>query len=876
MAVIGHIWERKYAMSFNTNRFTTKSYEAIQAAQNAAERNGNSQVEPEHLLLALLEQGDGVVPQVLTTLNIAVGALKQQVAAEISKLPRVSGSNMQVQVGPRTRQVILKAHDELGQFGDEYVSTEHLLLALLDHAGGGAERVLKASGLTRQNLLNALRQVRGSQRVTSPDPEGTYAALQQYGRDLTDLAQRGKLDPVIGRDEEIRRVIQILSRRTKNNPVLIGEPGVGKTAIVEGLAARIIRGDVPESLKSNKVVSLDMGALIAGAKYRGEFEERLKAVLKEIQDRDDIILFIDELHTVVGAGAAEGALDASNMLKPMLARGELHMVGATTLDEYRKHIEKDAALERRFQPVMVDQPDVEDTISILRGLKERYEAHHGVRITDGALVAAAVLSDRYIADRFLPDKAIDLVDEAAARLRMEITSDPQELDDLKRRMMQLEIEREALKREKDQASRERLEKLERDLANLREQRGGLEAQIQRERSELEQIQELKTRIDETRATIERAQREQNWARASELQYGTLPSLENQLHGAEARLTSSGSALLRQEVTQQDIAEVIARWTSIPVTKLLEGEVEKLVKMEERLHARVIGQEEAVQAVSNAVRRSRAGLQDPNKPLGSFLFLGPTGVGKTELARALAEFLFDDETALIRIDMSEYQEKHTVARMIGAPPGYVGYDEGGQLTEAVRRKPYSVVLFDEIEKAHPDVFNVLLQVLDDGRLTDGQGRVVNFKNVVAIMTSNIASALIQEMTQDEDDEEEIRKAVLRELREQFRPEFLNRVDETIVFRPLSRAQIGAIVEIQLQRLRKLLGERKLTLELTPAARAKLADEGYDPVYGARPLKRAIQQHIQNPLALKLLQGEFPERSTIVVDVAGGGEFVFRKA
>ena len=861
-------------MTFNTNRFTQKSHEAITAAQNAAERNGNSQAEPEHLLTALLDQGDGVVPQVLTTLNIAVGALKQQTATEIGKLARVSGSNVQTQVGQRLRTVILKAHDELGQFGDEYVSTEHLLLALLDHGGGGAERVLRASGLSRQSLLNALRQVRGSQRVTSPNPEGTYAALQQYGRDLTDLAQRGKLDPVIGRDEEIRRVMQILSRRTKNNPVLIGEPGVGKTAIVEGLAARIVRGDVPESLKSNQVITLDMGALIAGAKYRGEFEERLKAVLKEIQERDDIILFIDELHTVVGAGAAEGAMDASNMLKPMLARGELHLVGATTLNEYRKYIEKDAALERRFQPVMVDQPSVEDTISILRGLKERYETHHGVRITDGALVGAAVLSDRYISDRFLPDKAIDLVDEAAARLRMEITSDPQELDDLKRRMTQLEIERVALKQEKDSASRERLEKLEQELANLREQRGGLEAQIQRERQELEQVGKIKEQLDTTRVEIERAEREYDFNKAAELKYGTLAGLEKQLAEVEAVLDTKGSALLRQEVGQPDIAEVISKWTGIPVSKLLEGEVEKLIKMEDRLHERVIGQEEAVTAVSNAVRRSRAGLSDPNRPLGSFLFMGPTGVGKTELARALAEFLFDDDGAMIRIDMSEYQEKHTVARLIGAPPGYVGYDEGGQLTEAVRRKPYSVVLFDEIEKAHPDVFNVLLQVLDDGRLTDGQGRVVSFRNVVVIMTSNLASPLIQEMTQDGDSIDEIRTAVLRELRELLRPEFLNRIDELIVFRPLSRAQIGTIVEIQLDQLRKLLAERKLSLELTPAARAKLADEGYDPVYGARPLKRAIQQRIQNPLAISLLQGEFPERSTIVVDVANG-EFNFTK-
>ncbi|GAC1651329.1 MAG: ATP-dependent chaperone ClpB [Herpetosiphon sp.] len=862
-------------MAFNTNRWTEKSQEALVNTQNIAERNGNAQVEPEHLLLALLEQNEGVVPQVLSKLNIVVGTLAQEITTEINRLPRVSGSGLQVNIAPRLRQVLVKAHEELAQFGDEYVSTEHLLLALLS-SGGAAQRLLQNAGLNRDKLLLALREVRGTQRVTSATPEGTYAALEQYGRDLTELARRGKLDPVIGRDEEIRRVIQILSRRTKNNPVLIGEPGVGKTAIVEGLAQRVVRGDVPEALKDRRVITLDMGALVAGAKYRGEFEERLKAVLKEIQEREDVILFIDELHTVVGAGAAEGAMDAGNMLKPMLARGELRMVGATTLDEYRKHIEKDAALERRFQPVLVEQPSVEDTISILRGLKERYETHHGVRITDGALVAAAMLSDRYIADRFLPDKAIDLMDESAARLRMEITSDPQELDDLKRRMMQLEIEREALNKEKDAASKDRLDKIEQTLANLRERRSALEAQLQSERQVLQRIQQIKEQIDATRVEIERAQRNYDYNKAAELQYGHLMRLEQELSEAELQLKTASNHLLKQEVDAQDIAEVVARWSGIPVSKLMEAEVEKLVKMEDRLHLRVIGQDEAVRAVADAVRRSRAGLQDPQRPIGSFLFLGPTGVGKTELARALADFLFDDEQATIRLDMSEYMEKHTVARLVGAPPGYVGYEEGGQLTEAVRRRPYSVVLFDEIEKAHPDVFNMLLQILDDGRLTDGQGRSVNFKNTVVIMTSNLGSPIIQEMTQRGSSQDAVRIRVLEELRSHLRPEFLNRIDEVIVFNPLSRAQIGQVVEIQLGHLRKLLAERKLQLELSDQGRERLAEEGYDPVYGVRPLKRVIQQRLQNALALKLLQGEFRDGDTIVVDVAADGGFTFHKA
>jgi ATP-dependent Clp protease ATP-binding subunit ClpB len=854
------------------NRFTEKSQQALQQAQALAERRQNQAIEVEHLAAALLGEPSGLASAILSAAGIAPQAVRAAIEKELEKLPQVSGGGSagQAYVSPRLGRVLRQAEDEAKQLKDEYTSVEHIVLALLEDAGATG-KALRAAGLRRETLMEALRKVRGSQRVTSQNPEGTYQALEKYGRDLTKLAAQGKVDPVIGRDEEIRRVIQVLSRRTKNNPVLIGEPGVGKTAIVEGLAHRVIRGDVPEGLKNKKIVTLDMGALIAGAKFRGEFEERLKAVLKEVtESAGEIILFIDELHTVVGAGAAEGAMDAGNLLKPMLARGELHCIGATTLDEYRKHIEKDPALERRFQPVIVDQPSVEETISILRGLRERYEVHHGVRIKDAALVSAAVLSHRYISDRFLPDKAIDLVDEAMAKLRTEIDSMPTELDEVSRKVMQLEIEREALKKETDTASKERLAKLEKELASLQDEAKRLRSIWETEKEVVARIRDVRKQIEEQRVEMDKAERAYDLNRVAEIKYGKIVELEKQLAEAEKRLKEQGTSLLREEVTEQDIAEVVGRWTGIPVSRLLEGEKQKLLELPKKLHERVVGQDEAIDAVSDAVLRARSGLKDPNRPIGSFIFLGPTGVGKTEVARALAEALFDDESSMVRIDMSEYMEKHTVSRLVGAPPGYVGYDEGGQLTEAVRRKPYCVILFDEVEKAHHDVFNVLLQILDDGRLTDGQGRTVDFKNTIVIMTSNIGSEIILGYRGGSDTEayESMKRDVLDALRTHFRPEFLNRVDETVVFRGLSREDLRRIVDIQLTHVRKRLAERHIDLVLSDGAKDHFAATGYDPVYGARPLKRLLQRELETALARKILAGELPDRSRVEVGVHAG--------
>src|SRR3989441_423459 len=857
------------------DKFTIKAQEAFQAAQSLAEQQSHQAIEPEHLLTTLIEQREGIVGPLLAKLGAHPDAIQRALRAELAKLPAVRGGSGQY-LGERTRQVLERAQTEALHLKDEYVSTEHLLIALAQDRDGVVGRVLAQNGVTAEAVYKALAEVRGTQRVTDPNPEEKYQALQRFSRDLTDLASRGKLDPVIGRDEEIRRVIQVLSRRTKNNPVLIGEPGVGKTAIVEGLAQRIVAGDVPEGLKGKRLVALDIGALVAGSKYRGEFEDRLKAVLKEITEAEGrIICFIDELHTLVGAGAAEGAVDAANMLKPALARGELRCIGATTLNEYRKHVEKDPALERRFQPVMVREPSVEDTIAILRGLKDKYEVHHKVKIKDAALVAAAVLSHRYIGDRFLPDKAIDLVDEAAARLRMQIDSMPQEIDEITRRIMQLEIERVSVARDQDDSgARERLGKLDAELAALKEKADVLKAQWQAEKQGIAGMSGVKEQIEAARQAMVDAERRGDLNRAAELRFGTLPALEKKLVEMEKGLADQQKRgrMLGEEVDAEDIAHTVAKWTGIPVTRLLEGEVQKLVKMEERLRVRVVGQDEAIRAVANAVRRGRAGLSDPNKPIGSFLFLGPTGVGKTELARALAEFMFDDERAMIRIDMSEYMEKHTVARLIGAPPGYIGFDEGGQLTEALRRRPYSVVLLDEVEKAHHDVFNILLQIFDDGRVTDGKGRTFNCKNTVVIMTSNLGSHVLQDQNLTEQDKE---KAVLEAVRHNFRPEFLNRVDEIIIFKPLSREQIKNIVNIQLERLRKRLAERRITLQLTPAAMGLIANEGDEPVHRARPLKRVIQRRLQDPLAMAVLDGKFREGDTVLVD-AEEGELVLRRA
>ena len=858
------------------DKFTVKSQEIIQEAVNLADKRGHPQVEPAHLLAATLKVSQEIAKPVLGKLGVAEAGLQAEAEALLRRQPQVSGGG-QAYLSPASRELLQQAQNAAEQMHDDYVSVEHLLVALAAEKGPVGE-LLRRAGAGPEAIMAVLKDIRGSQRVTDQNPEDKYQALQQYAQDLTDSARRGKLDPVIGRDEEIRRVVQILSRRTKNNPVLIGEPGVGKTAIVEGLAQRIVAGDVPEGLKDKRVVSLDMGALIAGAKYRGEFEDRLKAVLKEVTEAaGQIILFIDEMHTLVGAGKAEGAMDAGNMLKPPLARGELRCVGATTIKEYRQNIEKDPALERRFAPVLVEEPSVEDTIAILRGLKEKYEVHHGVRIKDAALVAAATLGDRYITDRFLPDKAIDLVDEAASKLRIDIDSLPEELDQLQRRLMQMTIEVEALKKETDEASARRLEKLRGEIAQLEGQRDALKEQWQREKQSIEAIREIKERLEKLRLDMERAGREGDLSRASELKYSAIPAAEKELAQRQAAmdaLRDGGEALVKEEVDSEDVAEVVGKWTGIPVARLMEGEREKLLHMEERIAKRVVGQKDAVEAVANAVRRARSGLQDPNRPVGSFIFMGPTGVGKTELARALAEFMFDDEQAMIRLDMSEFMEKHSVSRLIGAPPGYVGYDEGGYLTEAVRRKPYSVVLFDEIEKAHPDVFNALLQILDDGRLTDGQGRTVDFTNAIIIMTSNIGSQYIQDLAGPHQ-RQRMEEAVMTALRAQFKPEFLNRVDNVVIFHGLDKEHIAHIVELQLARLGKLLAGRGLALQASDGAKALLADLGYDPVYGARPLKRAIQVHLQDPLARELLAGNFVEGQTIVADEQGG-KLAFRAA